>query len=175
MLTRRDAAVAQHVRVRDERRHRRVQGRLQLGDGTPVGRVKLLGVAQADVVNRGHVPGQAVISCRVVVLDPVVYRTNLGEAIDDRREPRQMFGDPEPRLTGRNRLELASNPVRGIRLHVEGVEMRRPAELVQKDDVLGTSQLARMPARPATARGAARRSPQNQPEAGAGVKGRRPT
>ena len=36
-----------------------------------------------------------------------------------------------------DRLELAADAVRGVGLHVEGVDVRRAAALVQEDDVLG--------------------------------------
>ena len=43
----------------------------------------------------------------------------------------------KPGLAGGDRLELAADAVRRVGLHVERVEVRRPAELVQEDDVLG--------------------------------------
>ncbi len=176
VLAGRDAAVAKNIRVRDERRHRRVFDRLQLGDRAAIGGVKLLGVAQADVVNRRCVAGQAVISRRIVVLHPVIHRTDLGEAIDDRRKPRQMLADTKTGLAGGDRLELAANSVGRIGLHVEGVEVRRPAELVQQDDVLGASSTAGALLGPQE-RGqcAARRFPPSPPGASGGVRARRPT
>ena len=143
MLARRDAAVAQHVRKRDERGNRPIVGRPQPGDRAAVRRVQLLGVAEPDVVERRSVSGQAVIRGRVVVLHPVIHRANLGELVDHRGEPRQVLADRQARLTGRDRLELAANAGRRGRLHVERVQMRRAAELVQEDDVLGPSHRAR--------------------------------
>ena len=48
----------------------------------------------------------------------------------------------QARLTGRDRLELAADAVGGVGLHVERVEMRRAAELVQEDEVLGAGPAA---------------------------------
>ena len=93
MLARRDAAVAEHVGIRDKRRDGRVVGRLELGDRAAVGRIQLLRVAQPDVVERRRVAGQAVVGRRVVVLHPVVDRSDLRELVDHRGEPRQMLGD----------------------------------------------------------------------------------
>ena len=139
MLAGGDAAVAQHVGVGDKRRHRRIFGRLVLGNRAPIRRIKLLGVAESDVVQRRSVTGQAVVCGRVVILHSVVHRPNLcaRRPVDHHREPRQMLAHAQARLAGRDRLELAANPVRRIGLHVERVQVGRAAELVQEDDVLG--------------------------------------
>ena len=109
MLAGRDAAVAKDVRERYERRHRRIVGRPQPGDRAAVGRIKLLRVAEPDVVERRSVTGQAVIGGRVVVLHPVVYRADLRELVDHRGEPGQVLADRQTRLAGGDRLELAAN------------------------------------------------------------------
>ena len=95
--------------IGDERGDRRIVGRLEPGDRAAVGRIELLGVAEPDVVERRSVAGQAVIGRRVVVLHPVVDRAHLREPVDHRGEPRQMLGDRQARLAGRDRLELAAN------------------------------------------------------------------
>ena len=73
--------------------NRRVVGRLQPGHRAAVGGVKLLGVAEPDVVQRRGVAGQAVVGRRVVVLHRVMHRTHLGEPVEDRGEPGQVLGD----------------------------------------------------------------------------------
>ena len=115
----------------------RVFDRAQAGDGRAVGGVKLLGVSQADVVERGRMAGQAVVGRRVVVAHRVMDRAHLGERVDDGGEPRQVLGDGETGLGRRDGLELAANAVGRGRLHVEGVDVRRAAELVQEENVLG--------------------------------------
>ncbi len=93
MLAGRDAAVAQDVRERDERRDRPIVGRLEPGDRAAVGRIKLLRVAEPDVIERRSMPGQAVIGGRIVVLHPVIDRADLGELVDHRGESGQMLAD----------------------------------------------------------------------------------
>ena len=93
MLARRDAAVAQDVRERDERWDRPIVGRPELGDRAAVRWIKLLGVAEPDVIERRSMPGQAVIRGGVVVLHPVIDRSDLGELADHRGEPGQVFAD----------------------------------------------------------------------------------
>jgi hypothetical protein len=67
----------------------------------------------------------------------VVDRADLRELVDDLREPGQVLGDAESGLARGDRLELAADTVGRIGLHVEGVDVRRAAELVQEDDVPG--------------------------------------
>ena len=142
--------------------------RREPGDRAAVGRIELLRVAEPDVVERRGVAGQAVIGRRVVVLHPVVHRADLREPVDHRGEPRQVLADRQARLAGGDRLELAANARRRVGLHVERVQVRRAAELVQEDDVLGPRRmpdarvgLLRAPAGPA------RRRPRNRPGAAA--------
>ena len=144
MLAGSDAAVAQDVGERDERGDRPILGRPEPGDRAAIGRIKLLGVAEPDVVERRNMTGQAVISGRVVVLHPVIDRADLRELVDHRGEPGQMLADRQTRLAGGDRLKLAANAGRRGRLHIERVEVRRPAELMQEDDVLGSSRRARV-------------------------------
>ena len=136
-LAGRDTPVAQDVRERNKGRHGRIIDRLELGDRAAVGGVELLGVAEADVVDRRGVAGQAVVGGRVVVLHLVVHRPDLGELAHHLREPGQVLGDEQARLGRGDRLELAADAVGGVGLHVERIEVRRPAELVEEDDVLG--------------------------------------
>ena len=137
MLAGRDAAVAEHVRIGDERRDSGIVGRAEPGDRAAIGRIELLRVAEADVVERRRVAGQAVIGRRVVVSHRVVHRSHLGEPVDHRGETRQVLGDRETRLAGGDRRELAPDARRRVGLHVERVQVRRSAELVQEDHVPG--------------------------------------
>ncbi len=137
MLAGRDAAVAEHVRIGDERRDSGIVGRAEPGHRAAIGRIELLRVAEADVIERRRVAGQAVIGRRVVVSHRVVHRSHLGEPVNHRGETRQVLGDRETRLAGGDRRELAPDARRRVGLHVERVQVRRSAELVQEDHVPG--------------------------------------
>ena len=167
VLPRRDAAVAEHVGKRNEAGNRRVLDGREPGDRAAVGGVKLLGVAEADVVQRRGVAGQAVVGGRVVVPHRVMDRADLGELVQDGRPPRQVLGDRQAGLARGDRLELAADAIGSLRLHVERVDVRGPAELVQEDDVPGAgTRAARLARRPGAARrDSARRTPPCPPGA----------
>ena len=117
------AAVAEDVGVRDIRRHGWIGHGAEPGDRAAEGRVKLLGVAEPDVVERRLVAGEAVIGGRVVVLHPMMDRTDLRAAAQDLREAGEMLRQVQTRPARRDRLELAPDAVGGVGLHVKSVNM----------------------------------------------------
>ena len=136
VLAGRNAAVAEHVRIGNKCGNCRILVRPELGDRAPIRRVQILGIAEADVVERRGVAGQAVIRRRVVVLHRVIHRPDLREPTYHFRKLRQMLTHDQARLARLDRLELAPNTLGCVGLHVECVNVRRAAELVQEDDVL---------------------------------------
>ena len=83
----------------------------------------------------------------------MIDRPDLGKLVDHLGEPRQMLADGQARLSGRDRLKLAANAGRSARLHVKRIQMRRSAELMQEDDVLGPRPRTRASARPSSKEG----------------------
>ena len=79
-------------------------------------------------------------------------RADDAELVEVPRQQRQVFADVDARHVGGDRLEFAANLVRGVRFHVEGVVVGRPA--VEKDDEAGLGFAERR--RPAGFVGAAR-------------------
>ena len=131
LLPRRDRAVADDVRVATDvgmspapapARHHRAVGREQVER-----------VLQPDVVGRRRVPGQRVVRRRVVVLHGVGHAPHERDLVHDLRHPRQALGDLDRRRNGRDRLVRPADLVGRVRLHVEHVDVARPAELVEED------------------------------------------
>ena len=150
-LAGRDAAVADHVRERDERRDRRV--------------VRPAGAGRPCCRRPGRAPGCRGAGCR-----RAAGRGRSGCSSRPSCGSSSGGGPTGPGRTGRapsrtgagarsgagpgvsdgDRLELAADAVGGVGLHVERVDVRRPAALVQEDDVLGPRPRGRAaPRRPA--------------------------
>ena len=141
------------------------------GDRAAVGGVELLGVAQADVVERRRMAGQAVVRRRVVVPHRVMDRADLGELSMTVANRGRCSVTVQAGLGRRDRLELAADAVGRVRLHVEGVDVRRAAELVQEEDVLRPAAQRPAPRRPAARwAGSAPRSPRCRPGAGSAAR-----
>src|SRR5262249_4435885 len=66
----------------------------------------------------------------------MIHGPHLREPIDDRGESRQMLADRQSGLACRDRFELAADPSRRCGFHVECVQVRWPAELMEKNDCL---------------------------------------
>ena len=135
-LSRRDRAVANDPRRRDERRHRFGDRRQTVHD-RPISREQLRRVAQCDVVHRRRMPRERIVGRRVVILHVVVHRPDKRHLVHRFGQPRQMLADGDAvRLRG-NRLVRAANAFRRLRLHVEHVNVTGPAELIEKNHGFG--------------------------------------
>ena len=77
--------------------------------------------------------GQRVVRCGVVVFHVVVHGADQGHLVHHLGQPRQMFADGNPIGLGRNRLVRPANGLGRIRLHIEHVDMTRPAKLVEEN------------------------------------------
>src|SRR5262249_45909012 len=78
-------------------------------------------------------PGERVVSRRVVTARTMVDGADEGKTVEDPGQTRQVFAETNPRRGGRDDGERATNPGGGRRFWIEGIEMARPAELVQQD------------------------------------------
>src|SRR5207244_2675401 len=119
-----------------ERRHA-VLGWPEPIDNGAIGWIEFLTVTESDIIQRRRMPGQAIVSGRVMVLHRMVHAADQGELVRHPRYARQPFTHHQSRGLGRNRLEFTSNRLRRRRLHVERIDMTRPAELMQENDRLG--------------------------------------
>ena len=111
-----------------------------------VARGDLVELAAGDRRARQHVMRR-----QQMVVFAMGQRANEGTAMHPLGQPRQVFADLQARHRRRDRLELAANLGRRVRLHVERVVMaRRPGEK-DDDDRLGFAWLRRSPHSPCAA------------------------
>ena len=136
VLARRDRAVADHVRIGDERRHA-VRARGELIDDAAVGREQVERIAQPLIVGRRGVAREGVVAGRVVVLHRVRERADQRHLVHPLGRFGQLLADLNLRAARRDRLERRAILIRRIGLHVEHIDMARPAPLKQEDDPLG--------------------------------------
>ena len=91
---------------------------------------EVIGLVVAAVVAGHH----AVRVVRVVFVRDAPHDSHLVQASG---EHRQVFADAVAGQHGGDGLELAADAVGGVRLGIEGIDVRRPAEEIEQDDVLG--------------------------------------
>jgi hypothetical protein len=89
-------------------------------------------IAQPLVVARRRLPGEGVVAGRVVVLHGVGQRADERDVVHPLGRFGQLLADLDIRAARGNRLERAAIVVRRIRLHVEHIDVARPAPLEQK-------------------------------------------
>ena len=70
---------------------------------------------------------------RVVVRHRVVHAADDRQPVHHPGRVRQVLADPDARHARRDRAELAADLARGVRLHVPGVEVARPAVVEDQD------------------------------------------
>jgi hypothetical protein len=133
VLAGRDRAVGDHVRIRDECRHLGRAGRELVHHGA-VSREERKRITQALVVARRRGTAQRIIACRVVVLHGVMNRPDERDLVHDPGHARQAFTHLDAIRARRDRLVRSANLLRRVRLHVEHVEVTRPAPLEEEDD-----------------------------------------
>ena len=136
-------AVSDHPRERDEGGHR-APPRRQLADHRPIGREVRGRGGGRDAIRLGLVSRQRVIGGRVVEGGPMADRADHRHGIHDLGHPRQQLAHRQARHARGNRLELAAQLGRRVRLHVERVLLGDAAELVKEDHRLGPHLQARL-------------------------------
>ena len=98
---------------------------------------KVLPQRRADVVvlggEGGHAAGERVIDHRRVVAVGMAHAPHQGIAVGQSGQQRQMLANVDAGNAGRNRLERAANLRRGVRLEIEHIQVRRPAEQIDED------------------------------------------
>ena len=134
MLAWRPRAVGDHVRIGDERRHASVLVRAELTDHRAVGRVEVGQVAQALVVAWRRMARERVVAGRVVVLHGVVQRADHGALVHMPGHPRKVLANLNVRAGGANLPVRRTVFLRRVRLHVEDVDLARPAPLEKEND-----------------------------------------
>ena len=89
------------------------------------------------LVIRGRcVPGERVVARRVVVLHRVVHGPDEGDLVHDLRGAREEGVDLDAIGAGGHRLVQAADALGRVGLHVESLEVARPAPLEEEDDGL---------------------------------------
>jgi hypothetical protein len=136
MLTGRDRAVADDVRIADERRHA-VGAWGELIDNAAERRKQIERIAEALVVGRRGVPGEGIVSGRVVVLHRVGQRADQRDLVHLLGRLWQVLADLDLGAARRDRRERTLVAFRRVRLHVEHIDMAGPAPLEQKNHSLG--------------------------------------
>ena len=110
--------------------------RRELVDHGAVAGKQLERIAQPLIVARRRVPGQRVVARRVVVLHRVRHATDQRHLVHDLRRLRQLLADLDAVGARRDRLVRPANALGRVRLHVEHVDVARPAPLKEEDDRL---------------------------------------
>ena len=136
VLAGRDGAVGDDVRIRDEGRHVLRAGRELVHHGTVRGKQRER-IAQALVIARRGAATQRVVTRRVVVLHRVIHRADERDLVHDLGHARETLAHLDAVGAGGDRLVRPANLFRRVRLHVEHVDVARPAPLEKEDDGLG--------------------------------------
>ena len=136
-------AVGDHPRERDEGGHL-APPRRQLADHRPIGREVRSRGGGRDDIRLGLVSRQRVIGGRVVDDGPMADRADHRHGVHDSGHPRQQLAHRQARHARGDRLELAAQLGRRVRLHVERVLLGDAAELVKEDHRLGPHLQARL-------------------------------
>ncbi len=133
MLAGRDGAVADDVREGDEGGDAFL-GRGESIDDGAVGGEEVARVAEALVVRRRGVAGEAVVAGGVVVLHGVPQRADEGDLVHDAGAVGQVLADAQAGDAGGDGFVFAADLGGGGGLHVEGVVVAGAAPLVEEDD-----------------------------------------
>ena len=109
----------------------------ELIDDAAVGGKQVERIAQPLVVGRRGVAGEGVVAGRVVVLHRVRERADQRHLVHPLGRLGQLLADLDVRAARRDRRQRPANAVGGVGLHVEHVDVARPAPLEQEDHPLG--------------------------------------
>jgi hypothetical protein len=142
MLSRGNRPVAQHVRIS----HKGWDASNRLGkpcDTRSKSRKKFEGIAKTDIVGRRPFSGQGVVASRIVIFHVVMDAADLGPSVELRSPTGQVLADGRTGNGRRDGLELPTDSIGCIWLHIERIDMARAPVLMQKDHALGSC-LARL-------------------------------
>ena len=125
--------VVHHVRQGDERGQAAALGQRRAQDRAIARRIVAVVAQELEVPLERVAAAQGRERRRIVVGHRVVHAPDDRQPVHHPRRLGQVLADPQPRHAGRDRAELAADLRRGVRLHVEGIDVAGTAVIEDQD------------------------------------------